>query len=414
MRIALISFEFPPETAYGGIASYMHENARMLAAGGHSVEVFCAGKSARSTTIHSTIQVHTIPDMDKDSFAESLIPVFTQRHNAAPFDVVESPDIYADGRAVRAQFPRLPLFLKVHTPSFLLHRLNPPHPISLAEKLRFSLGGLRRGRIVHLKPNLSVLKLRNQREPALYHSADAVASPSRDLIRIIETEWGKRNDGIIHLPYPYSPDPKILATPPAPPSAPLLYLGRLEMRKGFSDLIEALVLLEKKHKAPASRFVGASFPSPHPKKDMETWAKGKLPQGKNKYTFTGMLSREAAVHELIHAGLVVLPSRWENFPYTCLEAMAAGRVVLGSSAGGMADMITDGVNGFLIAPHDATRLAERINNILENASKYEKIGENARYRVLNEYAPQTILPQQIAAYERTIAANREKFNAGQK
>jgi glycogen synthase len=407
MRIALVSFEFPPDTAYGGIASYMHEVALMLAAGGHDVEVFSAGPVARESVLPPGVPVHTVAGLDKDAFAEAVLPVFTSRHEARPFDVVECAEIYADGRALRRRFPGLPLLVKLHTPSFLTHLLN-QRTLTLFEKLRFFLGSVRRGRLAWPKPDLSVLHQRNTVESALYHAADVVVSPSRDLIRLIEAEWGRRPDGIGHLPNPHSPSEQLLRIPCSPPREPLLYLGRLEMRKGFSDLINALALLEKTSNPASARFVGLPFPSPRNHLLMDAWAATRLPLKSGRYTFTGQLPRQAAVAELEGCGLVVLPSRWENFPYTCLESMSAGRVVIGSSAGGMSDMITDGVDGFLVQPGNPRVLADKIVDVLGRPEQLATIGAKARERVLAAYSPSAILPQQIAAYQKAIHAARQR------
>ena len=405
MKIALISFEYPPETAYGGIATYMAEISKMLSDNGHLVEVFCAGGSQKSNRVSENLMVHTIGDLDKDSFAVSLVPLLMSRNDEVGFDVVESSEIYGDSREVRSRIPELPLLVKLHTPSFLLHRLN-YFPPTLKEKMRFSMGALRRGKLRWLKENLSILAKRNLVESRLYHDADVVVSPSRDLIRVIEDEWGMRPDGVHLLPNPFEATSELLSSPVSEPSAPLLYLGRLEIRKGFSDLINALVLLEKGRFPVDARFVGASFPSSSRRLSMQQWASARLPIDSGRYTFTGNLKREEALAELSGSGLVVLPSRWENFPYTCLEAMASGRVVIGSSAGGMADMIRDGETGFLVPPEDSSELAYKIVEVIQNSEKYAQIGESARNRVLTAYAHSSILPQQIVMYERAIRLHR--------
>lgn len=410
MRIALISYEFPPDTAFGGIASYTHETARMLASGGHDVEVFCAGHTARSVSIENGVLVHTVPDLDKDRFAESLLPVFSARHAAHPFDVAESPEIYGDARAVRRAFPGLPLLVKLHTPTFLCSRLNRV-PLTFAAKLRFAFGALRRGRLAWLKPDRSVMVARYNHESSLYRDADAVISPSRDLARIVQEEWGARPEGVGHVPNPYSPPSALLELPPAAPRLPLLYIGQLQMRKGVSDLVEALALLEKQGHAMSARFVGHPFPSPRANLNMAEWGARLLPVASGRYAFTGRLTREASLAEFAAAGLVVLPSRWEAFGYTCLEAMAAGRVVIGSAAGGMAEIIEPGVSGLLIPPRSPRTLAATLLEILNSPHRCADIGANARRRVLSAYSPQAILPLQIAAYERTIRANRARRGA---
>lgn len=409
MRIAIVSFEFPPETGYGGIASYALETSRMLSDAGHDVEVFCAGVETQESDAQYCYLVNKIPDLDKDSFGESLLSVFFQRHAEKPFDVVESAEIYADARCLKIELPHLPLVVKLHTPTFLCHRLNNVQ-FKLSEKFRFFGGALRRGRVKWLRPNLDVLHMRNERESGIYRAADWVTSPSKDLIRVIEQEWGVRKNGIEHLPNSYSPSKDILAIPPAKTGDQILYLGRLELRKGVADLVRALVIAKRRGLSVAVRFVGESFPSPIRGKLMDEWARAILDRAGVPYTFTGKIDRGAIGSELARSGLVVLPSKWENFPYTCIEAMAAGRVVIGSAQGGMADSITDGQNGFLIEPEDHSLLAKKIKAVLD-CDEIERVARAARLTVINEYSYDAILPRQVQAYERAIEACQTKGNS---
>ncbi|MDB4754598.1 glycogen/starch synthase, partial [Akkermansiaceae bacterium] len=65
MRIALVSFEFPPAIAIGGIGTYAWEAATMLAQGGHKVEVFSAGKKGPEPAEEFGIKVHRFDADDR-------------------------------------------------------------------------------------------------------------------------------------------------------------------------------------------------------------------------------------------------------------------------------------------------------------------------------------------------------------
>jgi rhamnosyltransferase len=82
---------------------------------------------------------------------------------------------------------------------------------------------------------------------------------------------------------------------------------------------------------------------------------------------------------LVNVHLVVFPSIWEeNHPLVVKEALQYGIPVLCSSLGGASEAIKDGVNGFIFDPYKEGDFAERINRILENPQKLEKITEGAR------------------------------------
>ena len=99
----------------------------------------------------------------------------------------------------------------------------------------------------------------------------------------------------------------------------------------------------------------------------------------------------AKVHEYFgQTDICVFPSHWENFPNVCLEAMAAGRGVIGSSAGGMAEMLDGGKVGLLVKPEAPAEIAAAILRLLRDPAERKRLGALARQRVLSEYNDETI------------------------
>lgn len=82
--------------------------------------------------------------------------------------------------------------------------------------------------------------------------------------------------------------------------------------------------------------------------------------------------------------VVVIPSRvledgrTEGMPLVCLEAMAAGRLVIASKAGGLAEVISDGENGLLFEPGDDRMLREKLRLALGDEGLWRRISESAR------------------------------------
>jgi glycosyltransferase involved in cell wall biosynthesis len=85
---------------------------------------------------------------------------------------------------------------------------------------------------------------------------------------------------------------------------------------------------------------------------------------------------------ILHASdLVVVPSQAEPFGRVALEAMAAGRPVIGTRAGGLPDIVADGQTGRLVPPGDPTALAKAIQDTLWNRKLAQQMGEAGRKRV---------------------------------
>ena len=78
---------------------------------------------------------------------------------------------------------------------------------------------------------------------------------------------------------------------------------------------------------------------------------------------------------LAASDVLVLPSDWEGLPLTVLEAMAAGKAVIATSVGGVPELITDGVNGFLVQPGDAEALAGAMIKLAEDPGVSRKMGQ---------------------------------------
>lgn len=98
-------------------------------------------------------------------------------------------------------------------------------------------------------------------------------------------------------------------------------------------------------------------------------------------------SREALPVYYLLADVVFIPSYYDGTPNVLLEAMALGKVVAASSAGGMPDLITDGVNGFLFAPGDQSGAVAALGKAMGKAGGLSQIGANARKTVVEKFTP---------------------------
>ncbi|GAB3404927.1 glycosyltransferase family 4 protein [Flindersiella endophytica] len=129
-------------------------------------------------------------------------------------------------------------------------------------------------------------------------------------------------------------------------STELLFVGNLIHRKALDVLIDALAELPD---PPALRVVGDG-----PERaglEQQAAARGV------RADFAGALSQEAVAAEMSGARLLAVPSREEALGLVALEAMAAGCVPVVSAVGGLAESVTEGVNGFSCPADDPSALA---------------------------------------------------------
>jgi glycosyltransferase involved in cell wall biosynthesis len=98
--------------------------------------------------------------------------------------------------------------------------------------------------------------------------------------------------------------------------------------------------------------------------------------------------------------IFVIPSLQEAFGQTALEAMSCEVPVVGFNTGGIPDMITNGITGYMAETGNINNLAEAINEVLSlQESDYINMGENCRQRVLNEFTIPLQAEKYISVYE---------------
>lgn len=109
--------------------------------------------------------------------------------------------------------------------------------------------------------------------------------------------------------------------------------------------------------------------------------------------------------------IFVLSSLWEGVPISVLEAMAASKPVVATHTGGIEEVITDGVNGYLVPARDALRLSERITALLGDVSLREQIGQNARRSLKNRFGLEQMQKDTSALYEEILNGKGAGKNA---
>ncbi len=374
MRIAFCSHEFVGLRG-GGIGTYVGEAAKALAAAGHEAWLVTSAASEqerqialRAEGLHRVLFVEDAKTPAHEvRFGMARTPLrFAQlahdvlRQSGAAFDYVEFADYGAWG-AVAVQEQRLfdsygdaVVAVVLHSPSFECWRYN---------------------EVLHLLPP-------SDRETAVLEDetirrAPAVWAPSRRLRDMVAERLGLRPDFAEIVRYPMALSAELPAGPS--PRARLedlkfLYFGRIEPRKGVRQLVDAFARMPE---LSIECIGGDGATSPLGTSEVEYLRRRATPN----VTFSGPLPRQAMLERLRAADVVVLPSTWENWPNTCIEAMAAGRVVIGGRNGGMAEMIEHGSSGLLVDGSDPADLVRVVREDLRLAlGRLDAIGAAAARR----------------------------------
>ncbi|MEE9552859.1 MAG: glycosyltransferase family 4 protein [candidate division Zixibacteria bacterium] len=172
-----------------------------------------------------------------------------------------------------------------------------------------------------------------------------------------------------------------------------LYFGRLSGEKGIDILLEAMSLLKK-----GKLIIAGDGP------DGEKLMLKAKTLGLSNVEFIGRKTPESIIELLSECLAVIMPSIcWENLPYSLMESMAAGKLVIGSRIGGIPEMIEHGKNGLLFEPGNAVQLTDCMNTLLADTELARRMGESGREKARNLYSPEKHLEDLVKLYSNAIA-----------
>jgi len=175
-------------------------------------------------------------------------------------------------------------------------------------------------------------------------------------------------------------------------------VGILEERKGHRCLLEAAARLKAKGVRLRYRIAGAGPLRQQLERDAASLGLN------DDVEFLGFVHDTAAFFADID--LYVMPSLFEGLGVAALEAMAAGRPVIASRVGGLAESVVDDVTGLLVAPGDAAQLADAIEKLHRQPARAAALGRHGRARVQRHFSlEQMALSNEAYYYELLGAAN---------
>ena len=117
---------------------------------------------------------------------------------------------------------------------------------------------------------------------------------------------------------------------------------------------------------------------------MSNYIRLKLKGYEKNYEIKGTLSYDQILKELEDTTVCIFPSIWENFPMVCLEAMSAGKAIIGSKNGGMNEMLSDGA-GVIVDPLNVNKMVYELKVLLLNKSLRYDYGKKARAKLIKNY-----------------------------
>jgi glycosyltransferase involved in cell wall biosynthesis len=159
----------------------------------------------------------------------------------------------------------------------------------------------------------------------------------------------------------------------------LVFVGRVVEQKGLKVLFESMQQLVPDHPELTLTIIGDG-----PDRMALEQRADKMGLA-SRVDFVGSKSQTEVADLLGEADVFVLPSYAEGVPVVVMEALACGIPVVASFVGGMAELVEDGVTGFLVRPGDAEQLADRIGRLVADPELRNRFGSAGRSMVTAEF-----------------------------
>jgi glycosyltransferase involved in cell wall biosynthesis len=244
--------------------------------------------------------------------------------------------------------------------------------------------------------DLRVRTLRSTRDRALRRAAH-VLCPSAYL-RAIALGWGLDPGRVSVLPNPAPPLPAMpsreeLRRELGLDGPTLAFAGRLTGQKALGVALAAVAEVDG-----VSLLLLGDGPE-RPGLERRTAAL----RLDGRVRFLGGGTREDVLRLFRAADASVLPSEWENFPHTVVEALAVGTPVIATAVGGVAEIVRDGENGLLVPPGDVAALAAAIDRLVHENGLRERLAAAAAPSV-EPLAETRLLAQVEAELLRAVAS----------
>lgn len=387
MRIAFATPEFVTEPYFdGGLANYLNRVSRCLVQLGHDVHVVTLSTKNEDAFNHEGVMVHRVmlrpgwnalnyltrcslaTTLHWLNFSAQTYRKLKQLHRRQPFDLIQYPNYSSCGL-------------------FSIPFLSTAHIVRASSQPGWN---------IRIKRNLDSA-LTESLEALQYKLTRNVHAPSRAIQKMLA-----RDARLIRSPfYVETGDWDTTAYEQFFKGKQyVLFFGRFQLHKGFHTLAQALPRFLKHYPDAYVALVG---------RDMETSLASSM-AAFARAQCNGVGDRLLIVENLRHsslypiiseARLVVLPTLMDNFPNACLESMGLGKVVIGTIGTTLDELISDGVNGFLVPPNNPQALADKMIAAWSD-QRLAEMSSAARQQVL-EFTPEKTIPSLLSYYSEVLS-----------
>ncbi len=386
MNILFLSRDYPPNQI-GGVGAYIYEMSRLLTKMGHQALVITEAGEHPLEYLDQGVYVFRIKSkkirffnpireklkgfIERLEYSYAVSQKIKELVSKYRIEIIESCEARAEGFWYYLFQKKPPLVIKLHAPEGIVYKLNHQpqtrdrHLIERLEEWWICCAD----RVIGLSQ--AVVSLTQKYYQIKFRDICMVANP-------IDIEFFKPNHSLY--------DTKTV-----------LYVGRLEFRKGVHILIRAVPYVLEKFPQVKFVFIGSDC-------GMKPYLIEKINQLRirDSIEFVDQIPPYKLLSYYQQCALCVVPSLWENQPYVILEAMACGKPVIASKVGGIPEIIKDKVNGILVPAGSFLELSKAIIKVLDDKELQQDLGNRAREYIEDIYSPLAVAKRNLEVYEKVL------------
>lgn len=379
LKVAFLSPAWPPDAAANGIVSYVAGMREALLRQGHTVcilspysdeanpptDIYPIHRGRRSFLLRISDGLRTRFDpiaAARHKFGRQIVQTAKRAISERGVQLFEMEETFGLVQLVK---PRLtiPVVAKLHGPHFLN---------GAAAGLPFNAAFRRRVR----DEGIGIAR------------ANAVSAPSRDVLERTRAYYGiaLAEAAVIPCPAPSIGLEHRWSAISCDPHR-LLFIGRFDRHKGGDVVIDSFRIVARRFPRIRLWFVGSD--TGFSDDQSRHWTLGDYIRDRasdvaDRIDWLGRQPNSLLPDLRREAFITIVGSRYENLPMVVLEALAHGCPIAATRAGGIVEIVQDGVNGVLAQPGDANDLAAAISRLLDAPEFAAKLGrqaaEDAAYR----------------------------------
>jgi glycosyltransferase involved in cell wall biosynthesis len=382
LHVGLLTPAYAGVTRPGsGIGVHFHHLARGLIEAGHTVTVVVATEQAKVLPGHIPGHVQVVtPSVPSIAWAAGRL--HWQLHQW----LCERTVLLAGSRAA-ARVQDVDIWETTSTGAPALNFLKRAGRSPVVTRVSTTASQLRN---TNQGPKTWIGRVHEQWERRAVQASDSIITHSEGHRTVIAREFGLNPADIPVIPH---------GIPiPAEPTRTLLYVGRLETRKGVDLLLAALPSVLATRPRVRAVLVGSDANA-----SWETrWRAEAPPAVRDQVVFSGVVDDDALAAHYRNADVLVAPSRYESFGLMFAEGMSWGLPVVALRAPGAIDLIQDGLTGMLTPPEDVPALASAIGRIADDAALRSRLGQASREHARRCYSVEALVEASTNFYRNVL------------